>query len=210
MADIRRKITDIGFCSLCAGILLAIFSPITAVLAQPAPAPSLPPNQLLPNSDLLGFRLAGQSGDAIAKIVPVQGPGFDHAWQVQVSRQPLAEYRVQLVSTVSGKLNPGDVVLFSVWARTLTSSAPDHQGCIGLVLEQSTDPFDKVLSRRFDLGPDWQRLDVAARIKREFDHTDPKIALPVGYFPQTVEIGGITLRRFDSSVSLADLPQTPL
>ena len=37
-----------------------------------------------------------------------------------------------------------------------------------------------------------------------------QIALRLGYFPQTVEIGGISLRRFDASVSPADLPQTPL
>jgi endo-1,4-beta-xylanase len=189
---------------------LAFFLPITTVVAQPARVPSLPPNQVLLNSDLVGFRLAGQSGDAIAKIVSVQGDGFDRAWQVQVSRQPAAEYQVQLVSTVSGKLNPGDVVLLSVWARTSASATPDHQGCIGLVLEQSSDPFDKLFARRFDLGPDWQRLDVAARIKREFGQTDCQIALRLGYFPQTVEIGGITLRRFDSSISLTDLPQTLL
>ncbi len=210
MAHSRRNATATGFCSLCTGILLAFFSPMIAVLAQPTPAPSLPPNQLLLNSDLLAFRLAGQSGDAIAKIVPVQGPAFDHAWQVQVSRQPPAEYQVQLVSAVSRKFNPGDVVLLSFWVRALTSSVPDHRGCIGAVLEQSSDPFDKIFARRFDLAPDWQHLDVCRRIKREFAQTDSQIALRFGYFPQTVEIGGITLRRFDSTVSLADLPQTPL
>ena len=210
MAHSRRNTIAIGFCSPRVRILLAFFLPITPVFAQPARVPSLPPNQLLLNSDPVGFRLAGQSGDAIAKIVSVQGPEFDSAWQVRVSRQPAAEYQVQLVSTVSGKFNPGDVLLLSVWAHTITSSAPDHHGCIGLVLEQSTEPFDKVLSRRFDLGPDWQRLDVAAKIKRELGHADFQIALRLGYFPQTVEIGGITLRRFDSSISLTDLPQTPL
>ena len=90
------------------------------------------------------------------------------------------------------------------------SSGPDHRGCIGLLLEQSADPFDKAFARRFDIGADWQRLDVAAKIKQELRRTGAQLALRLGYFPQTVEIGGATLRKFDSSISPANLPQTPL
>ena len=157
------------------------------------------------------FKLVGQSiRDADAKIVPVQDKEFDRAWRIDVQRQPQAEYQLQLVSSISDKLNPGDVVLLSLWARASQSSGPDHRGCIGLTLEQSAEPYDKVFARRFNLGSDWQRLDVAAKIKQDFGRTGAQIALRLGYFPQTVEIGGITLRRFDASVSTADLPQTPL
>jgi GH35 family endo-1,4-beta-xylanase len=115
-----------------------------------------------------------------------------------------------LVSRVVGKLNRGDTLLLSVWVRAADSSSPDHQGCIGLVLEQSADPYDKVLARRFNFGSDWQRLDVAAKVKQDFGRIGAQVALRLGYFPQTVEIGGVELRKFDPSVSLADLPQTPV
>ncbi len=171
----------------------------------------MPPNQILLNSEPQSFRLVGHAApQADARIVPVQGPGFDRAWRVEVRRQPLAEFQVELVSAALGKLHPGDSVLLSVWARALGSSAADHQGCIGLVLEQSADPYDKALARRFNLGSVWQRLDVAAKIGQGFGRVAAHVAVRLGYFPQTVEIGRVELRRFDSSVSLASLPQTPL
>jgi endo-1,4-beta-xylanase len=187
---------------------------LSAVLLPTGPAlgqPSLPPGQILLNSQPQLFRLVGQAASqADAKIVSVQGPGFDHAWRVIVRRQPQAEYQVQLVSAALPRLNSGDRVLLSVWARAPSSSAPDHEGSIGLIFEQSADPFDKAFARRFDLGSDWQRLDMAAEIRPGFARIAPHVALRLGYLQQTVEIGRVELRRFDSSVSLASLPQTPL
>lgn len=181
------------------------------VFLPAATAAVLPPNALLLNSDPDSFRLIGQlDGAAEAKIVPVQGQGFDRAWRVEVRHQPQAEYQVQLVAAVGGKLNRGDSILLSVWARAAASAGPDGEGRIGLVVEQGGEPYDKALTRRFNLGPSWQRLDVAARITEDFGRTRAHVALRVGYFQQTIEIGGVELRRFDSSVALSDLPQTPL
>ena len=91
----------------------------------------------------------------------------------------------------------------------LDSSRPDHQGCIGLVLEQSADPFDKVLNRRFDIKSDWQRLDVAAKVQQNFVQLLPG-RIAVGIFPANGLVGGVEVRRFDPTVPLANLPQTPL
>ncbi len=188
---------------------------LTALFAVSPPpvvaAPPLPPNQLLLESTPDLFRLTGQaSSDANARIVSDQGPGFDRAWRIEVRKQPQDEFQLQLVSPVAGQLHRGDTVLLSVWARVPDNSNPDHHGCIGLVLEQSADPYDKVLNRRFDLGSDWQRLDAAAKITQDFGRIGAQVALRLGYFPQTLEVGGVELRRFDPSVPLADVPQTPM
>jgi len=204
MAHSRKSPTGTGLWLLLMALLAV--SPPPAVAAPP-----LPPNQLLlePTPDL--FRLTGQSSsDANARIVSDQGPGFDRAWRIEVRKQPQDEFQLQFVSPVAGQLHRGDTVLLSVWARVLDSSNPDHHGCIGLVLEQSADPYDKVLNRRFDLGSDWQRLDAAAKVTQDFGRIGAQVALRLGYFPQTVEIGGVELRRFDPSVPLADVPQTPM
>jgi GH35 family endo-1,4-beta-xylanase len=185
--------------------------PMKLAAAESATAPSLPPNEILLNSEPELFRLVGQAaGQADARIVPAQGPGFDRAWRIEVRHQPQAEYQVQLVSPVPEQLNAGDVVLLSAWVRAPDSSGPDQQGCVGLILEQSADPYDKALARRFDVGSAWQRLDVAATIKAGFGRVGAHVALRLGYFQQTVEIGGVELRRFDSPLPLAALPQTPL
>ena len=200
MAHSQKYPIGIGLC-----LLLAFFPPMA--FCGPLALPQLPPNQLLLQSRPDLFHLAGQ---AEAQIVSVQGPGFDRAWRIDVRQQPADEFQLQLVSPLPSHLNRGDTVLLSVWARVLDSSRPDHQGCIGLVLEQSADPFDKVLNRRFDISSDWQRLDVAAKVQQNFAHIGAQVALRLGYFPQTVEVGGVEVRRFDPTVPLANLPQTPL
>ena len=157
------------------------------------------------------FRLTGDAaGQAQAKIVSVSGPGFDRAWQIAVRKQPPAEYQIQMAARMDEKLHAGDSVLLTVWARSSASFGPEGQGCVGLVVEQSADPYDKVFSRRFTIGSDWQRLDVAAKISPNFSHTPMQAVLRLGYFQQTMEIGGVELREFDPSVPLADLPQTPM
>ena len=77
-------------------------------------------------------------------------------------------------------------------------------------MEQSVAPFDKTFSRQFEVGADWQRLDIAARVDGDYAPGSAQVCLRLGYFPQTLEIGGIELRRFDSSVAPSDLPQTPM
>jgi GH35 family endo-1,4-beta-xylanase len=206
MVHSRKTPAGLGLCLLMTARWTLHF-PMKLAIGEPESAPSLPPNHILLSSQPELFRLVGQ---ADAKIIPVQGPGFDRAWRVDVQSQPQAEFQLQLVSPVAEKLNPGDTVLLSVWARAPSSSGPDQRGCIGLILEQSADPFDKALARQFDLGSDWQRLDVAAKIRPAFGRVGAHVALRLGYFPQTVEIGGVELRRFDSSLPLAALPQTPL
>ena len=187
--------------------LLIILGAISS-LAATAP---LPPNQLLLDSKPELFKLVGQaSAQAIAKIVSAQGSGFDRAWQIEVQTQPQAEYQVQLAATVPAKMSRGDTIWLSVWARALDSSQPDHQGRIGLVLEQRVDPYDKIISRSFDIGPDWQCLDIAAKLTRDFTPGSSQICLRAGFFPQTLQIGTVELRRFDPSIAPSDLPQTSL
>jgi len=191
-------------------VLLAVFSSIDATDAA-AVDPPLPPGRVLLDSAPESFRLTGDAaGQAQAKIISASGPGFDRAWQIAVRKQPLAEYQIQMAARMDEKLHAGDSVLLTVWARSSASSGPEGQGCVGLVVEQSADPYDKVFSRRFTIGSDWQRLDVAAKITPNFSRTPMQAVLRLGYFPQTVEIGGVELREFDPSVPLAKLPQTPM
>jgi GH35 family endo-1,4-beta-xylanase len=181
--------------------------------AHAADAPSLPPNRLVLSStpDLEQFRLVGQAaGQAEANVVAVRSQAFESAWNVDVHRQPLAEYQIQLAAHVRQMLNKGDTVRLAVWARAPRSSSPDLQGRIGLVLEQTADPYDKVLMRRFDVGPDWQEFSLTGKLRRDFPSDNLQVCIRFGFFPQTVEVGGIELRSFGTSIALSDVPQTPM
>jgi GH35 family endo-1,4-beta-xylanase len=150
------------------------------------------------------------ANQARAEIVPVNGAAFERAWRIDVRQQPPEAYHVELVAVVPEKLDRGEAVLVSVWVRAQSISDPNQMDRIGLVLQQSAQPYDKVLARQFSVGTKWQRLDAAVRLNRDFAPGGMQVSLRLGYFPQTLEVGGVELRGFDSSVPLSDLPQTPM
>src|ERR1700742_4291885 len=88
-------------------VMCATLISLPSASAEPADAPSLPPNQLLLNDQPELFKLAGQAAGADAKIISDHGPGFERAWGIEVRHQPDAEFQVQLVSPITSKLNPG-------------------------------------------------------------------------------------------------------
>jgi len=184
--------------------LLAIFAPLALG------APSLPATRPLFDWQPPQLRLSGDlASQAHAQIVPVEGQDFPQAWRIDLSQQPQEPYQVELACPIPFKLDQGESVLFSVWVRALGSPDADHQGHIGLVLEQSAVPNEKLLARQYDVSADWRRLDVATTVRHDFAAGGTQLCLRLGYLPQTLEVGGTQLRVFDSSVALADLPQTP-
>lgn len=174
-------------------------------------APALPATPPVFDWQPPALQLSGEfAKQAKSQIVPAEGPDFHQAWRIELRQQPTEAYQAQLVAVVPDKIDSGDAVVLSLWVRMLDSSDPDKQGRIGLVLEQSGDPYDKLFTRQFDVGGDWRRVDVAAKANRDFAAGGTHICLRLGYFPQTLQIGGVRLRVFDPSVSLSDLPQTPM
>lgn len=195
-------------------LLLALTSALRAApnaapqAAPPVPDKVLPDNVPLIEPDPALFRMQGSAaGDAEVRTIDVQGQPFSKALRVEVKQRPKAEYEMQLAAPVAGPLRKGDVVLLTAWARTIESRDETAEGRLGLVLEQSKDPYDKALSRTFSVKHEWQRFDVPAKVHIDFTNKPPKVLVRVGYALQTLEIGGVTLRKFDPSVRLADLPQ---
>jgi GH35 family endo-1,4-beta-xylanase len=199
MADSRNKLLGVAVFWL-----LAILAPLASG------APSLPATRPLFDWQPPQLRLSGEAADqAHVQIVPVEGQEFPQAWRVDLSQQPQEAFQVELVSPIPFKLDDRESVVFSVWVRAPGSPDPDHQGHIGLVLEQSTAPYDKLLARQYDVSAEWRRLDVAASVHHDIAAGGTQLSLRLGYLAQTLEVGGTRLRVFDSSVALADLPQTP-
>jgi endo-1,4-beta-xylanase len=182
-----------------------------AAVAPASPNAVLPPNAVLIDSGPARLRLVGQAVKlAAGKIVSVTGMPFDKAWHVEVKSQPPSEYQIELASPIDSKVQPESTVLLTLWAKAIDSADADHHGTLGVVLEQNADPYDKLVSRRFDLTAEWQRFDVAAKVGNQFNHAGAQLAIRLGYLVQTLEIGGVTLREFDSSVPLDAIPQTPM
>jgi GH35 family endo-1,4-beta-xylanase len=157
------------------------------------------------------LRLAGAAAArARAEVVPVAGEAFERAWRVAVTERPANEYQVQLVAPVKAALKQGEVVLLTVYARMVSTGDESGEGRVGLVLEQVGEPYGRVFARSFGVGRAWTRLDVPAVVNVDFSKVGAQVTVRLGAFPQTVEVGGVELKRMPAGVKVADLPQTAI
>jgi len=189
----------------------AVFWLLVTLASLASGAANLPATRPLFDWQPPQLQLSGDlASQAHAQIVPVEGQDFPQAWRIDLSQQPQEPYQVQLVAPIPFKLDQGESVVLSIWVRAVDSPDADHQGHIGLVLEQSTTSNEKLLARQYDVSADWRREDVAVTVHHDFPAGGTQLCLRLGYLPQTLEIGGVRLRVFDPSIALSDLPQTPV
>ena len=173
---------------------------------------ALPPNHTLASTTPKSFRLVGSAaGDAKSTVVDVAGrEDFKQAIHVETHKRAASDYDIQFVLPVNTPLKNGDLIWASVWARELRTEDESGQGILGLVLEQTKEPFDKLIQRRVSVGPTWQQVMVPARVHADSPAGSLHLSLRVGGAAQTLELGGVQLLRFDdpASIKLDDLPQT--
>ena len=182
-----------------------------AVFASHAAA-ALPPNHPLLSANPKSFKLVGSAaGDAKSTIVNITGrDDFAQAIHVETHKRAASDYDIQCVLPVNTPLKKGDIIWASVWARMLRTEDESGQGVLGFVLEQTREPFDKLIQRRASVASGWQQLMVPARIHADIPAGSLHLSLRVGGAAQTLELGGVQLVRFDdpASIKLDDLPQT--
>ena len=157
-------------------------------------------------ADPSAFVMSG--GDLATRSVgKAEGQPFAEANVVSVQKRPDAEYAVQLIQHVPSQLAVGDVLLLSVWARLESTPDESNEARIGLVLEDEGGK-NRPLQRVFGVGKTWQRFDVPAVLTREYEPGQMTVSVRLGYYIQSLEIGGVSLRRFPPGTPLSSLPNT--
>lgn len=196
MSNLCRSISIVAVLLLAAG-------------AHAAPDRAVPEREALIGDNPDAFALAGAGKSrAEAKIVPVTGQAFAKAWHVAVQDKSGGEYNVQLVAKPSAALKLGDVILFSAYARMISTDDESGEGRIGFVLEQAKDPFDKVFAASLGVGREWSRFDVPAVVDRDLAATGGQLTIRAGAHVQTLEIGGVQMRKLPTGTDVKSLPRT--
>ena len=75
------------------------------------------------------------------------------AIRVEVRSRAANDYDIQLAVPTGGvALKKGDVVWASIYARAVSTGDESGQGVLGLVVEQKTAPYDKLIQRKASIG----------------------------------------------------------
>ncbi len=141
-------------------LFIALAASVFAAVTLAQPVAQLPSQIIVPADPNL-FALTGSGrAKADANIVSVKGNSFPKAWHVAVREKVGADYNLQFVYRPKESLKTGDVILFTAYARMISTADDSGEGLVGFVLEQSKDPFAKVFAASFGVGKEWQRFDV--------------------------------------------------
>ena len=162
---------------------------------------------LLPADTLGAFHLSGSAFKlGKAEVVSATHPNFTSAIRAQTLEKPDAVYNLQLSAANTEPIAAGDIIMASFWARTIES--PMEEGFVGFTFEGGTAPFKRSFGLENSAGTAWKQFQYPFKAAESYASGQALMNLRLGYAPQTIEIGGISLRNLGQNIALEILPAT--
>ena len=185
-----------------AALLMAAFG-AAANAGRSAPGPAGIP--LLPRDAIMAFSRPG--GIASVRLVPVRGVPFARALRCTTTREPTNSWDVQLSAPAIAPIKKDDILLATFWMR---SAGPKSTlGRTDLILEDART-YEKSVYYSAATGTRWKRFQVPFKAIQDEPLGEAIVHFHLGFTPQTIEIGGVSLVDYGSTVRIEDLPRTPV
>ncbi len=155
-------------------------------------------------SDFVNASISGAEYYTAQKVA-VDGMPFKEALRVTVNEVPPSEWTVQVNNNVNAKFEVGDVVLVVLYMRRIDGGHTESQTTKVQCIVESLSTNDKLIKGDLVAGNEWQVGYFPFEIRSGFESN---IWAPVrlGYYEQTIEIGGYQMINFKKSVTLEDMP----
>lgn len=170
--------------------------------------------QGMPRVDLLGsagiaaFRLEGDAKKVKLTTVPVSGQPFTSAVRAEIVDGSSSEWSVQLVADNAQPVEKGDAVLVTFHLRAPAVPEGALLGQTELVFELGRPPYSKSTQYPVQAGGEWVKVQVAFAAAQAFAPGEAHIIFRLGYEPETLELGGVTVESFGKRLPVAQLPNT--
>ena len=169
----------------------------------------LPPGDpVLPADSTSAFRLNAAADDAKMEIIRVEGQTFSQAARVQTIKRPEDLWKVQLSARSVADVKKGDVLLGTLWLRC-AESATGEAGTV-FVFELGKDPYSKSVEFPVSVGGQWKQFHIPFKAHMDLPAGQASVNFQLGFLPQKIEVGGVSVVNYGSKVKLKDLPGTDL
>lgn len=180
------------------------------LLAQDTNTTPLPPGvALLPEDALGAFRLTGKPGeDAQIETINVENPALNRALRARTLRLPGTPYSIQLNAPTIAPVQKGDALLATFWTRAVQSGEESGEVRTAFIFEEAKAPYDKSIATPLTVGGQWQKFQLPFAARENYAAGAARVNLHLGFKPQTIEFGGLSLINYGQTVKLADLPRT--
>ena len=189
-------------------------SPAAATATTPAETPTgkygqVPGVALLANG-IKSFALQGKTERASVSFVPVEGQPFTEALRAEVTQKSSNNWDVQVQTRVAQPVAVGDVILATFYAKVEATREESGEGQTELVMELARPPWSKSVSYPVRFSREWTKIYVRYKAERSYAPGEAQLIFRLGYEPETIQIGGVTVENFGMQLVLADLPTTKI
>jgi mannan endo-1,4-beta-mannosidase len=177
-----------------------------AAVAQSAA--NLPPGvALVPASGVGAFAIQGKAELAEIKTVSVDGQPFKEALEANVKDLGESEWAVQVQAGTAAPVEKDDVLLATFYARVV-KELEGGGGQTSFVFERAGEPYTKSVTYPVMLSPEWRKIQVRFSASESYASGGAQIIFRLGYAPETIQIGGVSVENFQKKVTLSQLPTT--
>ena len=167
----------------------------------------------VPRVDLLGgrglrdFVLQGEVSKAEVSQVSVHQQPFGEATRLRVKEASGSEWSVQLQAATTAPVEAGDVLLATFYLRAEVPKE-DGIGETSFVFELGQGPFTKSVEYPVQAPAEWIKVQARFQAVRAYAAGEAHMNFHLGYDPETIDIGGLTVENFGKRLPLSQLPST--
>ncbi len=164
---------------------------------------------MLGPSGLKAFSAQGEVDKVSVSIVPVTGQPFKEAWRAEIKKGSGNEYAVQLQAKTTAPVDEGDILLATFYFRAAKPFEDQAIGQTQFVFEQAKSPYTKSVMYNVDATTEWRKIQLPFLAKEKYAAGDAQMIFRLGYEPEVIEIGGVTVENFAKKARMGSLPSTP-
>jgi hypothetical protein len=172
------------------------------------PGTPLPKGTMLTGPEgTLTFALHGAKEKVSLTPVPVEGQPFQQALRAEIKEAGGSEWSVQMQATTVAAVKKGDLLHATFYVRTVK---PQEGGIAetSFVFERAGEPYTKSITYPVRTTPEWRRVAVRFTAEEAYAPGGAQMIFRLGYEPQTIEVGGVSVVNYEKKVAFAALPTT--
>jgi Glycoside hydrolase family 44 len=153
------------------------------------------------------FKLSGATDKVALRVIDVAGQPFDKALEATIKEPGQSAWEVQMASATSAAVARDDVLLATFYVR-VEKEQESGGGQTEFVFELAGEPYTKSVSYAVPLTPEWRKVNVRFRALDNYEPGRANMIFRLGYTPETIQVGGISVQNFAQRVVLSRLPTT--
>ncbi len=162
---------------------------------------------VLPADGVRAFKPFGATQKVELKTVGVTGQPFDTALEAVIKEAGQSAWEMQVTSPTATVIEKDDVLLATFFAR-VEKEQESGGGETEFVFELAAEPYTKSVSYAVPLTPEWRKVQVRFRALDNYAPGQAQVIFRLGYAPETIQIGGVSVLNFKKEVLLSKLPTT--